>query len=137
MACLLLIPLRGQEKGLKQAEIRRWGARRHYPRPENEAAEFLFQPKPKTPTVMNWRVIVRFSFERDAGSRLRNQIAAALNSCGIQNTNTGSWESAAANPTQAANQLSEVLQALAVVSEQPDAQSVDLDHIWVYIDRVD
>jgi len=84
---------------------------------------------------MHWRVIVRFSFERDYGSKLRNQIAAALNGCGIQNTNTGSWESAAVSPAQAAHQLSEVLQALATVTEQADAQSVNLDHIWIYIDR--
>ena len=85
--------------------------------------------------MMNWRVIVRFSFERDQGSKLRNQIAAALNACGVQNTNTGTWESSAASPSAAAHHLSEVLKALAVVSEEAAGDSVDLDHIWVYIDR--
>jgi len=38
---------------------------------------------------MTWRVIIRFSFEFDEGSKLRNSIGALLNKCGVDNTNTG------------------------------------------------
>lgn len=85
---------------------------------------------------MKWRVIIRFSFEYDEGSKLRNSIGALLNKCGVYNTNTGSWETAAGNPLEIAAQLQDILLTLANITQghQGD-KSVNLDHIWIYIDR--
>ena len=84
-----------------------------------------------------WRVIVRVSYFSDNQSRLRNHVAAHLVAMGLQNTNTGTWESAAVPLAQAATRLSQVLQALAnphaVGGVDPQAE---LNHLWVYIDRV-
>jgi len=85
-----------------------------------------------------WRVIVRVSYFADHQSRLRNHIAALFTAMGLQNTNTGTWESPVIPLTQAANQMSQVLQALA--NPQGTVAGVDpqaaLNHLWVYIDRV-
>ncbi len=85
-----------------------------------------------------WRVIVRISFFRDRGSRLRNYLAPLFTAMGLQNTHTGTWESAAVGLAQAAAQMNLVLQALAnppqtVPGVHPQAA---LNHLWVYIDRV-
>lgn len=89
---------------------------------------------------MAWRVIVRFSFDNDHGSVVRNQVAAALQAAGIQNTATGTWEAPAATEQDAAARLQAVLD---IVSNLPVAgggaragQPVLLDHLWLYIDRV-
>jgi hypothetical protein len=58
-----------------------------------------------------------------------------LQQCEIENTNTGTWEGQATDPTCAARHLRQVLMALAEVTNQADEDSVDLDHIWVYIDK--
>src|SRR5437660_937533 len=86
--------------------------------------------------VAMWRVIIRISYFHDYGSRLRNYIAMLLAAMGLQNTNTGTWESASVPIAQASGQLAQVLQAIA----NPQAVSgVDpqalLNHLWVYIDR--
>jgi hypothetical protein len=85
-----------------------------------------------------WRVIVRVSYFHDSQSRLRNHVAALLLAMGLQNTHTGTWESAAVPLAQAANQLARVLQALA--DPQATVAAVDpqaaLGHLWVYIDPV-
>jgi len=83
-----------------------------------------------------WRVIVRVSYFHDSRSRLRNQVAALFAAMGLQNTNTGTWESQAVPLAQAAAQLAQVLQVLAnpqaVSGVDPQAA---LNHLWVYIDR--
>lgn len=83
-----------------------------------------------------WRVIVRVSYFHDYRSRLRNHVATLFAAMGLQNTNTGTWESASVPLAQAAAQLSQVLQALAtpqaVAGVDPQAA---LNHLWVYIDR--
>jgi hypothetical protein len=85
---------------------------------------------------MRWRVIIRFSFEYDEASALRNRIAAALNVCGIRNTNTGSWETPAGTPTEVAHQLNAILETLAQITQNhPGDRSVNMDHIWIYIDK--
>lgn len=83
-----------------------------------------------------WRVIIRISYFHDRQSRLRNHIAALFTAMGLQNTNTGTWESATVPLAQAAAQLSDVLQAVANPQNIPsvDAQAA-LNHLWVYIDR--
>jgi hypothetical protein len=83
-----------------------------------------------------WRVIIRISYFHDHRSRLRNHIATFFAAMGLQNTNTGTWESAAVPRPQAAAQLSQVLQALANPQGVAgvDTQTV-LNHLWVYIDR--
>lgn len=84
-----------------------------------------------------WRVIIRISYFSDTQSRLRNHVAALFVAMGLQNTNTGTWESAAVPQAQAANQLSRVLQVLAnpqaIGGVDPQAL---LNHLWVYLDRV-
>jgi hypothetical protein len=61
-----------------------------------------------------WRVIVRISYFHDTGSRLRNNhVVPLFNALGLQNTATGTFESPAVDQGQAANQLSQVLEAIA------------------------
>ena len=52
-----------------------------------------------------WRVIVRISFFRDRGSRLRNHLVPLFTALGLQNTHTGTWESKAVGLAQAATQM--------------------------------
>jgi hypothetical protein len=56
---------------------------------------------------------------------------------GLQNTHTGTWESAATALAQAAAQMNLVLQVLANPQTVPgvDPQAA-LNHLWIYIDRV-
>jgi hypothetical protein len=85
-----------------------------------------------------WRVIVRVSYFHDMGSRLRNNhVVPFFNALGLQNTATGTFESAAVDQVQAATQLSQVLQAVADPQQfnDVDAQAA-LKHLWVYVDRV-
>jgi hypothetical protein len=83
-----------------------------------------------------WRVIIRISYFHDQQSRLRNHMAGLFAAMGLQNTNTGTWESAAVPCAQASAQLCQVLQVLAnpqaVAGVHPQ---VILNHLWVYIDR--
>jgi hypothetical protein len=84
-----------------------------------------------------WRVIVRISYFHDTGSRLRNHhVVPFFGALGLQNTATGTFESQAVDQVQAANQLSQVLQAIANPQQfsDVDAQAA-LNHLWVYIDR--
>lgn len=84
-----------------------------------------------------WRVIVRISFFHDRGSRLRNFLAPMFAEMGLQNTHTGTWESASVGLAQAAAQMNLVLEAVAdpqaVAGVDPQTE---LNHLWVYIDRV-
>ena len=84
-----------------------------------------------------WRVIVRISFFRDRGSRLRNYLSPLFTAMGLQNTHTGTWESPAVGLAQAVTQMNLVLQVLANPQAVPgvDPQAA-LNHLWVYIDRV-
>jgi hypothetical protein len=83
-----------------------------------------------------WRVIIRVSYFSDNQSRLRNHIAALFTAMGLQNTNTGTWESPAVPLAQAAAQMARIFQALAnpqaIAGVDPQAA---LNHLWVYIDR--
>src|SRR5258708_18798898 len=84
-----------------------------------------------------WRVIVRISYFHDTGSRLRNNhVVPFFAALGLQNTATGTFESPAVDRHQAANQLSQVLQAIANPQQfnDVDAQAA-LNHLWVYVDR--
>lgn len=85
-----------------------------------------------------WRVIVRISFFHDQDSRLRNHIVPLLRAMGLSRTRTGTWESDAVDPAEAAMRTCQVFQALG------DARSVagvdpltELSHLWIYIDRVE
>lgn len=85
-----------------------------------------------------WRVIVRLSYRSDHQSRLRSHIVGLMNSMGLQNTGTGTWESPAVPAAVAGVQMGQILQALAdpqgtVAGVAPHAV---LRHLWVYIDRV-
>jgi hypothetical protein len=84
-----------------------------------------------------WRVILRISYTSDFGSALRNNVVPILQALGLQHTATGTFESPAVDRAEAANHLSQVLQAIANPQQFPEvhAQAV-LKHLWVYIDRV-
>ncbi|HEX4000903.1 MAG TPA: hypothetical protein VHX65_20325 [Pirellulales bacterium] len=84
-----------------------------------------------------WRVIVRISYFRDAGSQLRNNhVAPFFAALGLQNTATGTFESPAVDRIQAANQRSQVLQAVANPQQFPEVHALAaLKHLWVYIDQ--
>jgi hypothetical protein len=85
---------------------------------------------------MEWRVIIRWSFDKDVSSTMRNNLEALLNQCNISRTTTGTWECRAANPKLAADKIGEMLKRIA---DSSLVNGVDpafaLDHIWVYIDR--
>jgi hypothetical protein len=84
-----------------------------------------------------WRVIVRISFFRDHGSRLRNHLVPMFTAMGLQNTLTGTWESAAVDLSQAATQMATILQTLANPQLVPGVvPQTALNHLWDYIDRV-
>jgi hypothetical protein len=84
-----------------------------------------------------WRVILRISYTGDVGSGLRNNVVPILQALGLQHPATGTFESPAVDRVQAANHLSQVLQAIANPQQFPEvhAQAV-LKHLWIYIDRV-
>lgn len=81
---------------------------------------------------MLYRVIVRVSLTSDAGSTVRNSLAPFMSAAGLQNTETGTWESEATELAQAAASLSEVL---ATLGAQGDPSGCLLKHVWIYIDR--
>ncbi len=83
-----------------------------------------------------WRVIVRISFFHDTGSRLRNFLAPIFNNMGLQNTITGTWESAGVDLSQAWIQMSNLFQVISNPQAIPGVDpQVALNHIWIYIDR--
>ena len=84
-----------------------------------------------------WRVILHISYTGDLGSGLRNNVVPILQALGLRHTATGAFDSPAVDRAQAANHLSQVLQAIADPQQFPEvhAQAV-LKHLWVYIDRV-
>jgi hypothetical protein len=83
-----------------------------------------------------WRVILRISYTSDMGSGLRNNIVPMLQALGLQHTATWTFESAGVDRVHAADQLAQILRALANPQQFPEvnAQAV-LKHLWVYIDR--
>jgi hypothetical protein len=83
-----------------------------------------------------WRVIIRIGYFNDVGSRLRNRVVQFFNNMGLQNTATGTFESATVNRAQAAAQLAQVLQAIANPQQYPEVDAIcELKHLWMYIDR--
>jgi hypothetical protein len=79
-----------------------------------------------------WRVIIRISYFHDHGSH----IATLFTAMGLQNTNTGTWESASVPIAQASAQLKLVLDAIAKPQGVPGVdQQALLNHLWIYIDR--
>lgn len=86
---------------------------------------------------MMWRVIIRIGYFNDVQSRLRNRIVQFFNAMGLQNTATGTFESAAVPRAQAAIQLTNLLQAIANPQQFPEVNGMcELKHLWMYIDRV-
>ncbi|MBL8798840.1 MAG: hypothetical protein JNM56_33460 [Planctomycetia bacterium] len=84
-----------------------------------------------------WRVIIRIGYFNDIGSRLRTRVVQCFNNLGLQNTATGTFESAAVDRAQAAAQLAQVLQAIANPQQFPEVNAIcELKHLWLYIDRV-
>jgi hypothetical protein len=87
---------------------------------------------------MKWRVIIRISLDGDQGSAIRNNFEELFKECGIQNTGTGVWETAAGEPVQIALKLQEIILTLANIDQShPGDKSVNLDHLWMYIATTD
>lgn len=61
---------------------------------------------------MKWRAIVRFSFDKDKNSRVRNEVLSKLKDCGFENTRTGQWETAEGDPKCISQTLSKVFDEL-------------------------
>jgi hypothetical protein len=70
-----------------------------------------------------WRVILRTSYTGDLGSGLRNNVVPIFQALGLQHTATGTFESPAVNRVQAANHLSQVLQAIANPQQFPEVHA--------------
>lgn len=84
-----------------------------------------------------WRVILRISYTNDVGSGLRNNVVPILQALGLHHTDTGTFESAGVDRIQAAERLSQVLEAISNPQQFPEAHpDAFLKHLWVYIDRV-
>jgi hypothetical protein len=85
-----------------------------------------------------WRVIIRIGYFNDVGSRLRTRVVQFFNNMGLQNTATGTFESAAVDRAQAAAQLAQVLQAIANPQQFPEVNAIcELKHLWMYLDRAE
>jgi hypothetical protein len=89
-----------------------------------------------------WRVIVRFSIEKDATSALRNDIAGFLDhpdllpNGKLKRTGTGTWESLEMEPGAASTLLAYMLDKLSHPQKvKGTTADTMLDHLWIYIDR--
>ncbi len=87
-------------------------------------------------THKKYRVIIRFSLDKDDNSAIRNKVFSKhLKKAGIANNKkTGAWESASSDLILIQRQLSIVLDELASLSSDPEYKAV-LDHLWIYIDK--
>lgn len=88
---------------------------------------------------MTWRVIVRMSFNssnKKQRSRLSSRVKKYLDACGLKSSRmTGTWEGNAVSAADVARQFSKLLELLSDPA-QIGSPRVQLDHLWVYIDRV-
>ncbi len=86
---------------------------------------------------MSWRVILRFSLNKDKNSALRNSIAGALLERGFQRTKTGTWErDDFDSPGKAMRAVREVTRRIQDPHKYgPKTSTVILDHVWVYVDQ--
>jgi hypothetical protein len=84
---------------------------------------------------LRYRIILRVSLNGDVGSVVRNTaLAPILTQAGLQNTATGTWESANCDLDTAVSGMSNLFGELEGLD---DAASAHLDHIWIYIDRAE
>ena len=84
---------------------------------------------------MKWRAIFRFSFDKDIGSKVRNDVIKKLEECGFSNTRTGAWETALGDPVCISNTVAKILDELANLSVDSGVE-FSVDHMWLYIDKV-
>ena len=84
-----------------------------------------------------YQVVVRLSLDSDTKSRVRNVVAPMLKACGLNNRGTGQWKGQVVSQALATHQLANVLDVLSNPHQVPNANiDVELDHIWIHIDRV-
>jgi hypothetical protein len=84
---------------------------------------------------MEYRIILRVSLNKDVGSVVRNNaLAPILTQAGLQNTATGTWESASLALDIALGAMSSLFEALAGLDDETSAH---LDHLWIYMDRAE
>jgi type IV pilus biogenesis protein CpaD/CtpE len=82
-----------------------------------------------------YRVIIRFSFDSDTNSAVRNEIERQLVAVGISNRRTGTWESDAFSLKKASDVFEQLFRVLARPSLVTGSdKSFRLDHIWIYLD---
>ena len=79
---------------------------------------------------MLYRVIVRIGYTGDDGT-VTTAMRAHLQNLGLENTRTGTWESASVELGEIGECLSDVLTDL---SELDDHGGPCLKHLWIYID---
>lgn len=90
-----------------------------------------------------WRVILRFSLDKDQKSVVRNELKKILEvkvssvlKFGFTNVATGIWETKKLDPKTAASIMSKVLDVLSDPTALKGASDdASLDHLWLYIDR--
>jgi hypothetical protein len=82
-----------------------------------------------------YRVIIRFSFDSDTSSAVRNEVEKNLVAVGISNTKTGTWESESVTLKKATNAIEKVFNVLANPRLVSGAdRSFALDNLWIYVD---
>jgi len=63
-------------------------------------------------------------------------VIKTLESAGIRNTKTGTWESRACEIGPATKILTEVIKDVSHISANASSRDPHLNHLWIYIDRV-
>ncbi len=76
---------------------------------------------------MNYRVIIRFSLDGDHGAAT-TEFRNLLEALGFSRIGTGSYE----NQHVSGSDLGQVVETIGLIAQPV---SVDLDHLWVYVDR--
>ena len=85
---------------------------------------------------MTWRVILRFSLNRDMSSALRNAIAIELRNLRFQRTKTGTWEcDDFKSAALAMRSVREVTRRLENPTRYVPNSRAIMDHLWVYADQ--
>lgn len=75
-----------------------------------------------------YRITMRFSLDRDSGSKIRNTIVPKLKKVGFENIKTGTWEVYSENSQGICDAVAEALK----IAEQ----SGKLDHYWLHVEKL-
>jgi hypothetical protein len=75
-----------------------------------------------------WLASLRFSLDKDTGSKTRNKVVPILKNAGFQNTKTGTWEASS-------NQKNILTQSILLTLTEIENND-KLDHVWIYIEKL-